>query len=176
MSVLPLILRYLPVWLPALIAGFVGMDLWLARPVETARRGEQVMPFSHAQHGDSLGLNCTYCHTGVLDQGAAGMPTKSTCLDCHRVPVSTSPNLEALDRVLQLVPEKPWIREPRLPTHVRFHHVRHSQAGVSCLECHGSPAEIDAGRLAAVDMQSCITCHRADAARGASTDCSVCHR
>jgi len=176
MSFFPKLLRCLPVWLPALIAGFVGMDLWLARPVETARRPGQVIPFSHAQHGDSLGLNCVYCHAEVLDGGAAGMPTKSSCLDCHRVPVSTSPSLETLDRVLQAMPENPWIREPRLPTHVRFHHVRHRQAGVSCLECHGSLAEIDAGRQAAVDMQSCITCHRTDSARGASTDCSVCHR
>jgi hypothetical protein len=173
MKLLSSLLRYAPVWLPAVLAGFVVMDLWLAGWVSPEPREPGRVPFNHAQHGDSLGVSCVYCHAGVLDKGRAQMPSKFTCLDCHRVPVSTAAGLPALDSALRKAPERPWDRGSRLPDHVRFHHSWHRIAGVDCVQCHGSVADIDAGLRAEVRMASCITCHEKDTV---STDCSFCHR
>ncbi len=170
------LLRYAPVWLPALLAGFVAVDLWWSPVQAEAERKRSEVPFRHALHGDSLGFSCAQCHGGVMDNNRAGMPSKRECLDCHRVPVSESKGLALLDSALLHAPKRPWDAKSRLPDHVRFHHALHASAGLSCVQCHGSGEEIDAGRRASVNMESCVSCHRKSAKLGASTSCSECHR
>ncbi len=60
--------------------------------------------------------------------------------------------------------ELPWLRKTRLPSHVRFSHVRHAIiAQLECEICHGRIAELTrplVRPLVDLDMDFCIDCHR----------------
>lgn len=166
------VIRYAPVWGAALLAGLIFVDLsgWRRQVAEPLPKS--TLSFSHVMH-DTLGIDCIYCHAGVLDGARADMPSRSTCLDCHRVPVSTSPTLAHSDSLLTAAAEHPFHRPSRLNSSIRFHHSLHRMAGISCVQCHGNAAQIDAGKRADIRMPSCVACHESDSA---STDCSTCHR
>ena len=71
----------------------------------------------------------------------------------------------------------PWKRIYKVRDHVKFPHMRHIAAGVTCQTCHGEVQEMgvleevapEAGDLR---MGWCVSCH---VERGASRDCTVCH-
>src|SRR3977135_1014867 len=44
---------------------------------------EQPIPFSHAHHVGSMGIECRYCHTGVENGPHALVPPPKTCMNCH---------------------------------------------------------------------------------------------
>src|ERR1700735_5864694 len=44
---------------------------------------EQPIPFSHAHHVGSMGIDCRYCHTGVDNSQHASVPPTKTCMNCH---------------------------------------------------------------------------------------------
>ena len=155
------------------MVGFMVIDLWWDQPLSTKTRPPGALPFSHVQHVDSLQMDCAYCHAAGLDGVGEWMPSQSTCLECHRVPVSTSKTLPAFDSALALADPYPWVAEAQIPDHVRFQHSVHRLAGLSCVDCHGTNAQIDQGRRALVSMESCVDCHTQDSV---STDCSTCHR
>jgi hypothetical protein len=94
--------------------------------------------------------------------------------------------------------EIPWIRIHKLPEYVRFPHMRHVNAGVSCQSCHGAVQDMaQVYQFASLNMGWCLTCHvngyqtgeglraagdSAGAAAAASVepkkaryDCAVCH-
>src|ERR1700733_8081550 len=43
---------------------------------------EQPIPFSHAHHVGSMGIDCRYCHTGVDNSPHASCPPTKTCMNC----------------------------------------------------------------------------------------------
>ncbi|MCB4823484.1 cytochrome c3 family protein [Roseicella aerolata] len=157
----------------------------------------QPIPFSHAIHAGSLGLDCRYCHATVERAASAGMPTAETCLGCHRQVWSVSAQFAPLESALALGSAVPWSSVHRLPEHVRFHHGAHVAAGVQCSTCHGPveamPRTVKAETLS---MGWCLDCHRAPEAAGIAlpasptaarhehygvevsplTRCSTCHR
>ncbi len=45
---------------------------------------EQPIEFSHRLHSGDLGIQCLYCHSGVEQSRSAGIPSASTCMNCHR--------------------------------------------------------------------------------------------
>jgi hypothetical protein len=67
-----------------------------------------------------------------------------------------------------------WVRVNRLSEHVRFPHMRHVNAGLSCQLCHGMvqqmPRVFDPIKLNA--MGTCTNCHMR---RGITRDCTTCH-
>ena len=44
---------------------------------------EQPVPFYHAHHVGSMGVDCRYCHTSVAKSSQAGIPPTATCMNCH---------------------------------------------------------------------------------------------
>src|ERR1044071_1741215 len=56
----------------------------------------QPVPFSHQLHAGQLGIDCRYCHTTVETSAFAGMPDTKTCMNCHSLIQTQSPNLAPL--------------------------------------------------------------------------------
>ncbi len=135
----------------------------------------QPLPFEHATHcdADKGNMACLACHPGAESGAAAGMPTDTHCLDCHRHILADDARLAPLhaaanaDSPLYSGEPLRWRRVHALPGHVHFHHGLHAAKGVSCAECHPNP-----GSGKAMDMKGCLRCHRE---RALPTDCSACH-
>ena len=75
-------MKYLMAGLLALLCGFFLAD-FLFRQQAFEVRTPGTIPFDHALHGDSIGLDCSHCHTGVTYQAHAYLPSKTDCMDCH---------------------------------------------------------------------------------------------
>src|SRR6202161_2899371 len=54
---------------------------------------EQPIPFSHAHHVGSMGIDCRYCHTSVDNSDWAVIPPTKTCMNCHSQIWIDSPTL-----------------------------------------------------------------------------------
>lgn len=186
-------MKFLVLIFGVVFAFFLGDFLWSQRSTET-RNGivdfieNDKIPFDHKMHGDSLGLDCAACHTGARSGSRALMPSKTDCMDCHRLPLTENEGIEKLDSALKEIPEHPWKIVGKLPEHVFFHHGVHAAAGVTCADCHGrKDGTGNAGYLSnsyggeKFDMMSCIKCHRGESFRDrnfkkAATYCAACHR
>jgi hypothetical protein len=44
----------------------------------------QPIAFSHQHHAGQLQITCLYCHSGAERSRLAGIPSASTCMNCHR--------------------------------------------------------------------------------------------
>lgn len=146
---------------------------------------EQPINFSHKRHVSELKMECQFCHWSVAKSAFAAIPEVETCIGCHGVIVpdpklatKSDPNqkteIEKLKDYYARSEPIPWIKVHVMPDHVRFNHKRHVKAGVSCHECHGQVPEMDVvERVSSMKMGWCLDCHRQ---RGASIDCSTCHK
>ena len=135
-------MKYLMAGLLALLCGFFLADFLFRQQASEVKTPGNI-PFDHALHGDSIGLDCSHCHTGVTYQAHAYLPSKTDCMDCHRLPLTENPGIEKLDSALSRAEEFPWVHKRVLPEHVVFHHAlpcraawtaiaeRPSKAGVS---------------------------------------------
>lgn len=151
--------------LPLLLAlgfAYVRSDAAWAVGVPAA----QPIPFSHAVHAGSLGLDCRFCHAGVERAAAAGMPTAETCLGCHARVWTVAPQFAPLATALAQDTAVAWASVHRLPDHVRFHHAAHVQSGVACQTCHGPVWEMPRTvKAETLSMGWCLDCHREPAPR-----------
>jgi hypothetical protein len=177
---------------------------------------DQPIAFPHPMHVKTLGMNCLYCHYTANKSTDPGLPAVGTCLGCHNS-VGIGPNRPALQgkpartsteikKLIDTYSDKgtniakaaiPWIRIHKLPDYVRFPHMRHVNAGVTCQTCHGGIQDMPVvEQFATLNMGWCVGCHvngykAADGARLAGVeptqaetaappkkaryDCSVCH-
>jgi hypothetical protein len=150
-------------------------------PYVRLRAPPQPIPFSHAHHVGDDGIDCRYCHATVETSAFAGMPSSQVCMTCHSQLLADAAPLEPLRRSMASNTPIAWTRVHDLPGFVYFHHGIHVTRGVDCGECHG---RVDAmplmRRVASLDMQWCLACHRErardEAMRRRLTDCSTCHR
>src|ERR1700744_4361564 len=55
---------------------------------------QQPIPFSHAHHVGSMGIDCRYCHTSVDNSDWAVIPPTKTCMNCHSQIWINSPRSE----------------------------------------------------------------------------------
>lgn len=150
------------------------------RPGRSDFMEKGVIPFDHEIHGDSIGLDCSACHTGARSGARALKPSRRDCMDCHRLPLTESAGIEKLDSALKEAPEHPWNTPSRLPEHVVFHHGVHASAGVACSDCHGGASRNNYGGEN-FDMKSCLQCHRGETFKDrnfkkAAVYCAACHR
>lgn len=127
---------------------------------------EQPIRFNHKLHAGQYGINCQYCHTGVMDSKNATVPPLGTCMNCHDY-VKEGPQYgkteiaKVIDHYEKKKPVK-WIRIHNLPAHVYFNHAQHVNAGkLDCANCHGAVAEMArVQQVATLEMGWCVNCHR----------------
>ena len=85
----------------ALFGGIVTFVLLIAvwqvlpRISNQGYQPEQPIPFSHKLHAGTFKIDCRYCHTGAYKSNHAGIPSLSTCMNCHSV----------------IYPESPWMQK-----------------------------------------------------------------
>jgi hypothetical protein len=170
------------------LLGVLGVTLFKALP---ARGGpvspQQPIAFSHQHHVGDDGIDCRYCHDSVEKSGFAGIPATQVCMTCHSQLFTDAPVLEPLRESARTGRPIAWVRVHELPDFVFFDHSIHIAKGVDCADCHGRVDKMPRiRRVASLDMQWCLACHRDPAAHVAKpnrllgtrrlTDCSTCHR
>ena len=125
---------------------------------------EQPIPFSHRHHVADDGFDCRYCHASVEVSAFAGMPPLSTCMTCHSRLFTDQAVLAPLVAAFRGGQALQWNRVHDLPDFVYFDHSIHVAKGVGCVTCHGRIDRMPlTWRVASLDMQWCIDCHRAPA-------------
>src|SRR5579862_2607356 len=147
------------------IAGLGGLTFELIADSEYATRQgdarEQPIPFSHAHHVSSMGIDCRYCHTGVDNSQHAMVPPTKTCMNCHSQIWIDSPTLEPVRESYRTNESIHWTKVNDLPDFVYFNHSIHIKKGVGCETCHG---RVDKMPLmyqeANLQMRWCLDCHR----------------
>lgn len=122
---------------------------------------EQPIPFSHAHHVGSMGLDCRYCHTSVENSDWAVIPPTKTCMNCHSQIWINSPTLQPVRESFYTNQSIKWTKVYDLPDYVYFNHSIHVKKGVGCETCHG---RIDEQALTwqqpSLQMRWCLNCHR----------------
>jgi hypothetical protein len=134
---------------------------------------EQPIKFSHKIHVGKNKMECQYCHSGVSKSSFATIPSVESCMGCHNVVKTDSPEIQKLKGYFERKEAIPWVPVNNMPEHAHFNHERHVKAGVGCQSCHGQVQEMEVvEKVSSLKMGWCLTCHRE---RGASIDCAVCH-
>lgn len=157
----------------ALLSGsavLLGGDFFAADIVQ------QPIAFNHQVHVEGQGMECALCHPGCATDIASGLPAASACALCHSEPQGESAEERRLVALLEAKTPLVWQSLFGQPAHVFFSHRRHtSVANIQCVTCHGSIGQSTAppSTRNPLAMDQCIACHEE---RGASTDCSACHR
>jgi len=136
----------------------------------------QPVDFPHPRHVQDLGMNCLYCHYGAAQSPDPGIPAVATCMGCHTIIGPQRPALAgrparrsaALDSLYRYAPPGqqdkwqpiPWVRIHKLPEYVRFPHMRHVNAGVTCQTCHGPVHTMErVYQFESLNMGWCVRCH-----------------
>lgn len=123
---------------------------------------EQPIQFDHRHHVGDVGIDCRYCHNTVETSPYAGVPSTSTCMNCHSQVWNKSPLLSYVRE--QYFTDRPiaWNRVHNLPDFVYFNHAIHVSKGVGCATCHGRVDLMPAVQQAeSLTMAWCLDCHRA---------------
>lgn len=146
--------------LAIVIVWAAAFGMYRVAPATPAEAPQQPVPFDHQSH-TRAGIDCRYCHTAVEQSAFAGIPSASTCMDCHRHIWRDSPLLLPVSQSAAGGPALQWKRVSRLPDHVIFDHSIHLAKGVGCDTCHG---RVDQMRLVSpvrtYHMAWCLDCHR----------------
>jgi hypothetical protein len=160
---------------------------WFTQPdrYEKGYAPEQPIAFSHELHAGTLKVPCAYCHSGAARSRVAGIPSVETCMGCHRVTKTESPEIQKLTTIYNSGKALEWKRVHSLPDHVYFDHRPHVTAGIACQTCHGEVQTMKVvSRQMSLRMGNCLGCHRdphealpknSPIKRG-SQDCASCHR
>src|SRR5438552_14924651 len=86
---------------------------------------DQPVPFSHKHHVGEDGIDCRYCHTSVETAASAGIPSTTTCMNCHKQIWADSPYLEPVRASFRTGKAIEWIRVHDLPDYAYFNHSIH---------------------------------------------------
>jgi len=122
---------------------------------------EQPIPFSHAHHVGSMGIDCRYCHTSVENSDWAVIPPTKTCMNCHSQIWIDSPTLEPVRESYRTNTSIHWTKVYDLPDFVYFNHSIHVKKGVGCETCHGRVDEMGLTYMKPnLQMRWCLDCHR----------------
>ena len=124
-------------------------------------RAPTTRQFSHKHHVGDDGIDCRYCHTSVETAASAGIPSTSTCMNCHKQIWADSPYLEPVRESFRTGKPIEWMRVHDLPDYAYFNHSIHVNKGVGCSTCHGRVDQMPITYEAAhVQMEWCLECHR----------------
>jgi hypothetical protein len=121
----------------------------------------QPVPFSHKHHVSGLGIDCRYCHTAVEQSAFAGIPSTSTCMNCHSQIWTNSPMLEPVRESYRTGRPLRWTRVHNLAEFTYFNHSIHVNKGVGCATCHGPVDQMPLiAQQESLLMEWCLDCHR----------------
>ncbi len=138
-------------------------------------RAEQPIAFNHKKHVKQ-GLDCDTCHRYYKTQTFPGMPGISVCLECHKDPITQSPQEEKIRQYAKKGEQIAWKQIYGEPDHVFFSHRRHVVLGkIECKTCHGNIAESEkppTKQFVRMTMGWCMNCH---AKKKVTNDCLACH-
>jgi hypothetical protein len=122
----------------------------------------QPVPYSHALHAGELGIDCRYCHNTVEKTGMAAIPANATCMNCHKMLWTKSPNLLLVRESAATNKSIEWLKVHDLPDYVYFNHSAHVTRGVGCVSCHGRVDQMAVVyQKETLSMGWCLDCHRA---------------
>jgi hypothetical protein len=122
---------------------------------------EQPVPFYHAHHVGSMGIDCRYCHTGAARSAVAGIPPTKTCMNCHSLVWNQAPTLEPVRESWRTGQSIEWVKVHDLPDFVYFDHSVHVNKGVGCSTCHGRVDQMPfVWQEQSLLMEWCLDCHR----------------
>jgi hypothetical protein len=174
---------------------------WAVFPTVLYESSEQPVQFSHAIHGETVGMSCQDCHS-ISDEGKFnGIPKLEKCMTCHQDVLGTSDaEKKFVDEYVKRNREVPWLVYAKQPDNTYFSHVQHVKvAGIACERCHGpqgtskvlrpfmrdrvsgysrdiwgaSISGIKSQPWEGMKMSDCIDCHKNDNNR---LGCIACHK
>ena len=155
--------------------GIGVLILFLFITYSVGSKVDQPIVFNHKKHGEQ-GLECDTCHRFYKTQIFPGMPDISICLECHKEPVTQSPQEEKIRQFAKKGDEIPWKRIYGEPDHVFFSHRRHVVLGkIDCKTCHGDIGQSEkppTKQFVRMTMSWCMNCH---AKNKVTNDCLACH-
>ena len=136
---------------------------------------DQPIAFSHELHVGQNKMQCLYCHNQVERSPHSPIPPLSTCMNCHILVKTDSPEIQKLRDAYDKGESMPWVKVHMLPDHVKFNHSAHLAKGVNCETCHGKVQEMKKiYQFQDLSMGWCVNCHR-EPQYNAPTNCSTCH-
>lgn len=157
----------------AVAAAAITLSAYSGASSPEGNQPQQPINFSHPTHVKTLGMNCLYCHYAANKSPDPGLPAVATCMGCHVVVGNQLPEVKKLAQYANSNTPIPWERIHKLPEYVRFPHVRHVSAGVTCQTCHGQVQDMaQVYQENSLNMGWCVNCHLENKAR---YDCAVCH-
>lgn len=121
---------------------------------------EQPIKFPHPVHVQQAKMNCQYCHFSANKSPDPGLPAVGTCMGCHQIVKTQSPEIVKLTKYWTDKKPIPWVRIHRVPKYAHFPHMRHVNAGVTCQSCHGQVQKMaQVFQYASLNMGWCVSCH-----------------
>jgi cytochrome c2 len=127
---------------------------------------KQPIAFSHKIHAGQYGIDCKYCHTGVLKGKNANIPSPNICMNCHnQIKQGTNTGEVEIAKIVKAYETNTpieWVRVHNLPDLAYFNHAQHvNVGGIECQTCHGPVETMDVVRqYSLLTMGWCINCHR----------------
>lgn len=148
----------------ALAIGAVVLSAYSGASSSQNNKPVQPINFPHQLHAaGSLNMNCLYCHNTANKSPDPGMPAVGTCMGCHLVVRADRPEIQKLSKYYafgQGGKPIPWVRVHKVPEYVRFPHMRHVNAGVTCQTCHGQVQTMpQVYQYSSLNMGWCVKCH-----------------
>jgi hypothetical protein len=149
----------------ALALGAVALSAYSGASSSQNNQPVQPINFPHPLHAaGNLNLNCLYCHNTANKSPDPGMPAVATCMGCHLVVRADRPEIQKLAKYYNFgqagAKPVPWVRIHKVPEYVRFPHMRHVNAGVTCQTCHGQVQTMDrVYQYSSLNMGWCVKCH-----------------
>jgi menaquinone reductase, multiheme cytochrome c subunit len=141
----------------------VGLIAFGASPhtTDVGYMPEQPVPFSHALHAGELAIDCRYCHNTVEHAAHASIPPTATCMACHSMVLTESPNLALVRESYESGESIEWQRVHDLPDYAYFDHSAHVLRGIGCASCHGPVDKMEkVWQHEPLSMGWCLDCHR----------------
>lgn len=146
--------------------------------VDALKQSERPFAFSHRQHVEEEGLDCTDCHGSWEESEDPGLPLPGQCALCHADLDAEKPPAQQVAALFDGDRFRA-AHAGRQADEILFSHQRHAARGEACTTCHAGVAGDDgtlAGRGAELrmNMETCLACHAGNAGPDAS-DCAACH-
>lgn len=157
-------LPQMAIWAVLLGLSFVVFVFWYwfsPKSTDVGYQPEQPIEYSHKIHAGNMGIDCRYCHIGVENASAAGVPPTQTCMNCHATVKPDSPKLVKVNESWKTDKPIHWIRIHKTPDYVYFDHSAHIHKGIGCKSCHGRVDQMTRVQQAEpLSMSWCLDCHR----------------